>query len=63
MAFEGYKIPTHLDEINIKCPHCDYGHPDSWEKEDDADEMDCHSCGKPFRYERDTTVTYSTWLS
>lgn len=47
----------HTDEV--KCPHCDYEHSDSWELSNSG-EMECSSCGEEFMFDREVTVTYST---
>ena len=44
----------------IVCPYCGYEHGDSWEVSDDEGKMDCHSCEKEFKYQRDITIDYST---
>ena len=51
-------------EDNITCPYCGYVDKDSWEvMASDAfmeEEIDCGSCGKTFKCDRDITVTYNT---
>jgi transcription elongation factor Elf1 len=44
----------------ITCPHCGYVHSDSWEVGENSGNTECDSCKKPFAYERNTSVTYST---
>lgn len=46
-------------EDEITCPWCGYEHEDSWEMADEG-RVDCDDCGKPFEYQRDIEVTYSS---
>jgi len=46
---------------NIICPHCGYEHMDSWECGDSDDEFQCHHCEKTFGFEREVTVTYTSY--
>lgn len=49
---------THL----ITCPYCGWQDNDSWEaNHESSDETDCGRCEKPFGYEADVVVTWSTW--
>ena len=46
----------------LKCPHCGYEDPNSWEIGDGGEgcgEMECCSCGKVFLWERSVHVSYS----
>jgi len=43
----------------IVCPHCGQMHSDSWVYSDSGI-YDCEECEKPFSYERNVSVTYST---
>lgn len=44
----------------VVCPWCGYEHGDSWELDCDEDTIECDSCGKPFQYVRNVSVTYDT---
>lgn len=43
----------------IVCPYCGYTHSDSWEWDDDGEDI-CDNCGKMFEYCREHDITYST---
>src|SRR4051812_47600327 len=49
----------YTDEIT--CPWCGYKYEDSWEYEDDQDEMECSDCGKKFSMSKRIEVDYSTY--
>lgn len=49
----------HEYTTEITCPWCGYEERDSWEA-NDSGQTDCGKCDKPFTYERDVSVTYST---
>jgi len=44
----------------IVCPHCGEESSDSWECSDSGTD-ECCECGKDFAYQRDITVSYSTY--
>lgn len=44
----------------ILCPHCGFEEGDSWEHDDKGGILECESCGKKYRYDRDVTVTYTS---
>ena len=53
-------------ENNIKCPHCGYENPDSWElggEDGYEDIITCGSCEKEFNMSVSVSVTYSSWVS
>lgn len=53
----------HVATDEIVCPHCGHVHTDSWERRSDSDENDeCAECGKLFGWERETDVTYSSYV-
>ncbi len=57
------KTPSDLDCFgtdNIVCPWCGYENLDSWEFDVDSGDTECHECEKPFRYEREISITYTT---
>jgi hypothetical protein len=41
------------------CPHCGHAHQDAFEWSDEGT-RNCHKCRKPFKWEREVEVTYST---
>lgn len=43
----------------IVCPHCGHEHRDSFEF-DDSGITECEACEKPFTYNREISITYST---
>ena len=47
------------DTAEITCPYCGDELGDSWEMPDE-DTHHCENCGKEFRYERNTVITYSS---
>lgn len=54
--------PSELDcmyEDEPVCPHCGKRHQDAFEWRDSG-RRDCDRCGKPFTWERNVEVTYST---
>lgn len=46
---------------NLVCPHCGYVDKDSWEMPDSSEDTKCPECGKPFGYNRECTITYTSW--
>lgn len=44
----------------VVCPHCQHLHKDTCdlEHDDDAHELECHDCQKPFKYWTHTATTY-----
>ena len=42
------------------CPYCGEAQGDFWEVSSNSGETECGSCGRPFFYEREVEVTYST---
>ena len=46
-------------EPSAVCPWCGYIHNDSWELDDEAEEI-CGNCDKEFKSQREVEVTYST---
>lgn len=50
----------------VVCPHCGHEHSDSWEIGHHSDsssvEMECHECEKKFSFERETDVTYNSFI-
>jgi uncharacterized Zn-finger protein len=59
-------ITSYTDEVT--CPYCGYEHKDSWElghnRTDNTvvphGEMNCASCNRRFKWERQVFVEYST---
>lgn len=49
------------DTRNIICPYCGYEHIDSWECNASDDEYICHRCSEIFGYEREVTVSYTSF--
>lgn len=49
----------HEHTLEVVCPNCGYEYSDSWEMQDEGDEI-CDECGCKFSYERDISVSYST---
>lgn len=45
---------------DIVCPYCGYKITDCWEFNNDSDNINCDECEKPFYYEREYEITYST---
>ena len=48
---------------SIVCPWCGYVDDSSWEYREDSGEVDCPECGKPFHFEREVSVSYTTTKS
>lgn len=46
---------------NLVCPYCGYEDLNSWECTHDSGEEICGSCGEEFEYEREVSVSYTTW--
>ena len=47
---------------HLKCPHCGYEDPDSWELGDGGEgdgETECGRCGKPILWSRHVSVSYT----
>lgn len=44
----------------IVCPYCGYEHENSWEWEGSGGREECAECGKEFKWESETVVTYCT---
>lgn len=58
-------MSAHDNEDNIKCPHCDHEHEDTWEKVEnpmdcDALETTCYSCDKAFYVTANVSVDFDT---
>ncbi|ETA67402.1 hypothetical protein V7O61_08330 [Methanolobus sp. WCC1] len=51
----------HEGTRNLVCPWCGYEDLDSWEYHHNSGDDMCKNCGKPFGYERDVSVSYTTW--
>ena len=51
---------NHTYTNNIICPYCGDEIEDSWQYDDDEDEIQCEYCNKIFHYERHTTIKYTT---
>jgi predicted Zn-ribbon and HTH transcriptional regulator len=45
---------------HLVCPHCGYEDDDS-ELDDSSEEYECPVCEKTFSYEREYSVTYTSW--
>ena len=56
-----------MTEINnvytsfIVCPYCGAEDQDCWEIKDNDGFIQCGSCEKKFYYERDISISYTTW--
>ena len=50
----------HNNEINIKCPYCEWEDNNSWEFDQDEGTTECGGCEKEFNVTRNIEVTYST---
>lgn len=46
---------------HITCPWCGYEYEDSWEYQDDEDEMECADCGKKFSLSIRIETDYTTY--
>ena len=61
------RIQKYLDEFDgdtsctneIVCPYCGSEHSDSWEMSDDG-ETECDRCEKPFFYQRNMYIDYTS---
>jgi hypothetical protein len=53
-------MAKHEYERDIICPYCDHKFSDSWEYNEDDEEVECVSCDKAFWLVVDVEVTYST---
>lgn len=50
-----------LNTTLVTCPYCGYEDNDSWEIHHNEGDLDCGMCGEKFHFEREVTVTYSTY--
>ena len=50
----------HTFKDEMVCPYCLHPDTDSYEYEPDNGIATCGDCGKEFRYDRATTITYTT---
>jgi hypothetical protein len=50
-----------LYESLLKCPYCGNENQDSWEIEDSSGERECGRCNSEYEYEREVSVSYSTY--
>ena len=55
------KGEQHSYTYNLKCPYCGYENTDSWEMDDSSGEVECGRCGSEYEYEREVSVSYSTY--
>lgn len=44
----------------IVCPYCGFEFSDSWEYDQDTEEIDCLECDKTFNMTRNVYIDYST---
>lgn len=47
----------------LVCPYCGYEHQDSWEIGSGEDSFTCNECNKDFKFEQETTRTFSSYKS
>ena len=48
-------------EEDAICPYCGEYQGDSWEYDDELDEVLCNNCDKRFGFKKEISVTYKTW--
>ena len=60
-AIEFNDITVLENTFIIVCPHCGVSLQNSGELGDSDDDMWCESCNNAYAYEREVTVTYTSW--